>query len=283
MHSGCGNSALEKLLNQLPDTYFSLWKGRKSWLVPSNRVTKLIAAFNQYAPPPKPPMPPKDQVEKALREARMPAGYTSEIREDAILLKGPYLPTLIGALRGIEGKWNRDDKYWKIPLHRSFELVELLRRSAPTITQIDTARSELAAVNAPEGYSVAVRDDGIYVGVSSLDPLAPKFKLLGARWDQPSGRWYFTPERAQALREYFQALAGSSAKAKEILASTPMPNGYSWEVSPVCILVQGPKSEALRKRFHKLNGKWNAADQKWAFLLEEVSPLAKVLQAFARH
>jgi len=278
---GYGNAALDARLTSLFDAGYKFTNGQTTWTVSTKMAAELANALQLYPPAPEPPPVTESEASGALEGAQMPVGYTCQVCWEGVIVKGPYLKDLVKQLRAVNGTWDPAAKQWTVPLWQVTGLVEALRRSCPDSARIAEASAALTGVTAPEGYNYQVCQDGIYVCVPETDGLCAVFNRLEAWWDDASSRWYLLPEHAGALRDLFLRFPVQAAEAKRILVSTPMPKGYTCQISSACIYVSGPKDERLRKCFNKLEGRWHPEAMKWSFLLSKASKLAGGLRARA--
>ena len=290
--SGQGNPELEALLNQALGCGHGFENGQTGWDVPIDKVAELAEAFRQHPPPPPAPLPPapvplpeppsvtQDEARKALRSALMPMAYNCEITPIGIVVKGPFLDGLNIQLRQLKGIWNPDDRQWMVPLNQVTGLVQALRRFLPNQKMIAEAKANLKGIKPPKGYVVKVRRNGIFLKTTEFG-LSPTLKNLGAEWDNCGGLWCFRPEQASALADLFVGLPAKVVAAKKYLAGTPMPNEYTYKVSPECIFVSGPKKKVLQERFLKRGGRWDPGSRRWWFQLDVAARLSEDLRACA--
>jgi hypothetical protein len=285
--SGRGNAQLDAALNTILGEGSRFQSQAKHWPIPGDKTPAVAEAFRQHLPPLPPPPPPPapklppiiiEQAQNAMRNSRMPAGYSCQACSEGIRIKGPYLEGLDLELRALKGTWDPKAQDWTVRLEMVCQLVGALSRFAPDPATVAKAKSTLAAVVMPEGYGCEVPEDGIYVSVPD-DGLTLKIKELGARWNKESGSWYVAPERAEALADRLRQISDQAAHAKEILAEAPLRKGYTCEVALSYIRVSGPKDEGLRKQFKNLGGRWNPEGMYWWFSLTRAPQLAQVLRS----
>jgi len=285
---GCGNVELDRLLDDMFGRGSSYMGQIKIWCVSFQSAPQLASIFLKYPPIPLTPQHEEmsmvtlnDEAVEVLKTAVLPAGYTCRVTTDGIIVKGPFLVGLSAQMRKIKGSWDPNARQWHIEIPRAGELVQVFQTFVPSEDQLAAAKLQLAEIDPPPDHKIDLRNNEIFITLPKHDGLRPALKNIGATGDETRGGCWLLPEHAGALNALYKSLPDLADRAEKILATTPMPEGYTYEVSTTGVFVAGPKSDLLRNQFVKRQGRWNPEARKWSFSLNIAPGLAEDLRAYA--